>query len=132
MVERKNSSRPVIASLQNLPVTPRKVRLVVDLIRHLPIPTALNVLENVPKRSAPMILKLLNSAVANATNNFGYNFNNLEIQEIYVNEGRKLKRFRPKAKGATAPLWKRASHVHIVLAIAKAASTPASVSKEVS
>ncbi|WHP39245.1 MAG: 50S ribosomal protein L22 [Mollicutes bacterium] len=104
MVERKNSSRPVIASLQNLPVTPRKVRLVVDLIRHLPIPTALNVLENVPKRSAPMILKLLNSAVANATNNFGYNFNNLEIQEIYVNEGRKLKRFRPKAKGATAPL----------------------------
>ncbi len=125
MVERKDKSKLVRASIQNLPITPRKARLVVDLIRKLPIPKALNVLSNMPQRSAPEVLKLLNSGIANATNNFGFNFNELVIAEIFVNEGRKLKRFRPRAKGATAPIWKRACHIWLTLTVNKEQAAPA-------
>ncbi len=105
----------VQAFLKNLPITPRKVRLVTDLIAKKPLAKVLTILENNYKRASLPLFKLLNSAIANATNNSKLNANNLEIQVIEVNEGKKLKRFRPRAKGATYKIWKRYSHVRIVL-----------------
>lgn len=103
------------AFLKNLPITPRKVRLVTATVKDKPISEVLNILEHTPKRAALPLMKLLNSAIANATNNQKLNFNQLSINTIRVNEGRKLKRFRPRAKGATYSIWKRSSHVEIVL-----------------
>lgn len=89
------------AFLKNLPITPRKVRLVTALMKNKPISDVLNILEHTAKRAALPLVKLLNSAIANATNNHKMNFNRLLIETVRVNEGRKLKRFRPRAKGAT-------------------------------
>ena len=113
--KKQNNPKQTRAFLKNLPITPRKVRLVTALIKKKTISETLNILENTTKKAALPLTKLLNSAIANATNNHKLNFNQLSIQAIRVNEGRKLKRFRPRAKGVTYQIWKRYSHVEIVL-----------------
>jgi large subunit ribosomal protein L22 len=96
-------------------IAPRKVRLVVDLIRPLGIEAAVNQLTFLPSRSAKPVLKLLNSAIANATNNFNLVRSNLLIKEIRVDEGPDFTRWMPKAFGRATPISKKTSHISIIL-----------------
>jgi len=105
----------VRAKLRYLKIAPRKVRLVIDLIRGLPLAEARNQLKFVHKRAAKPILKLLESAVANAKNNFNLDENNLYIKKITADEGPKLKRWRPRAYGRATQILKRSTHVTIIL-----------------
>jgi large subunit ribosomal protein L22 len=103
------------AKLQDLRVSPRKTRLVVDVIRGLSIEDAFNQLNFVNKKVTLPIKNLLDSAVANALNNFSLEKNNLFIKEIRVDEGRTLKRWMPRARGRATPIRKRTSHITLVL-----------------
>ncbi len=103
------------AQLNNLRITPRKVRLVSGLLKGLDAVNARNQLNHLAKRSAKPFVKLLDSALANAQNNFGLVKGNLFIKNIIVNEGAKLKRFRPKGFGMTSPIEKKTSRIMIVL-----------------
>lgn len=96
-------------------IAPRKVRLVVDLIRGKEVGEAISILRHTPKGSSPIIEKLLNSAVANAEHNYNLDPNNLVISEAYVNEGPTMKRFRPRAQGRASRINKRTSHITIVV-----------------
>ena len=105
----------VIAKLNNLRISPRKVRLVADLIRGLDVSDAKVQLNFLIKRSSRPMLKLLNSAVANASHNFKLDENNLYISELIVNEGPTLKRIMPRAMGRAFYIRKRTSHITLVL-----------------
>jgi large subunit ribosomal protein L22 len=96
-------------------IAPRKMRLVVDTIRGKSVEEALNILRNLPQRSAPVVEKLLQSAVANAEQKEVADVERLLIKEAFVNEGPILKRFMPRAMGRATPLRKRTSHVTIVV-----------------
>jgi large subunit ribosomal protein L22 len=106
----------VTAKARYIRMSPRKVRLVVDVIRGLDVVSALDQLNFMNKRARLPVMKLLNSAIANAENNFELDKNNLYIKEIRVDEGPTLRRWRPRAFGRAAPIRKRTSHISIVLA----------------
>lgn len=105
----------VFAKLHYLRIAPRKVRLVADLIRGKPVKEAQTVLNFVRKRATKPLLKLLKSAIANARNNFQVTKENLYIFEIKVDEGPKLKRWRPRARGQAFEIQKKTSHITLVL-----------------
>ena len=105
----------ITAQLNYLRISPRKVRAVVELLKGLDVDSAQAQLRYLTKRSAKPLNKLLNSAVANARNNFGLDKNYLYIKEITVNEGMKLKRFKPKGFGLAMPIQRKTSHVKVVL-----------------
>jgi large subunit ribosomal protein L22 len=105
----------VRAKLKNLRVSPKKVRLVVDLVRGADAADAQNQLSFLNKGSAKDILKLLNSAIANGENNYGLKKNNLFVKEIRVDEGTTIKRWRPRAFGRAGMIRKKMSHVSLVL-----------------
>ena len=96
-------------------IAPRKVRLVIDLIRGKQVGEAIAILRHTPKSSSPVVEKLLKSAMANAEHNYDMDVNNLVVTEAYVNEGPTLKRFRPRAMGRASAINKRTSHITIVL-----------------
>jgi len=96
-------------------ISPRKARLVVDLIRSLDVASARDQLAVLSKRSSAIVLKLLNSAVANAEHNNKLSAANLKITRAFVDEGPTLKRWRPRAFGRAAAIRKRTSHITIVL-----------------
>ena len=106
----------VKASLKYLRIAPRKVRLVADLIRGLDVEEAKNLLSLERKRAAKNLLKLLNSAISNAKNNFHLNEDNLYIKTIRVDQGPTLKRYFPRAQGRATLIQKKTSHVFIELA----------------
>ncbi len=97
-------------------MSPRKVRLAAGLIRGKKVKTALDQLNFSGKWSAKPVAKLVQSAVANAKNNFGLAEDNLYIKEISVDGGATLKRWMPRAHGRATPLNKRTSHVNLTLA----------------
>ena len=101
------------ANIQLERVSPRKARLVADLIRNRTVPIAVDILKNTNKKSAPTFLKLLNSAVANAVNNHGMNASKLAIERVYVNEGPTLKRFQARGRGRAFKILKRTSKFYI-------------------
>ncbi|AUM62993.1 50S ribosomal protein L22 [Spiroplasma monobiae] len=103
------------AKLTMIRISPRKVRLVADSIRTKKISEAVAILQNQDKRSSEPVLKLLNSAVANAVNNNGMEADQLFVKTIFVNEGPTLKRFRPRAHGRAYEILKRTSHITIVV-----------------
>ncbi|ALD66842.1 50S ribosomal protein L22 [Spiroplasma cantharicola] len=103
------------AKLTMIRISPRKVRLVADTIRSKRISEAVAILQNQDKRSSEPVLKLLNSAVANAVNNNGMEADQLFVKTIFVNEGPTLKRFRPRAHGRAYEILKRTSHITIVV-----------------
>jgi large subunit ribosomal protein L22 len=103
------------AILKYLRIAPRKVRLVADLIRKKDVKRAKEILAFTKKRAALPILKLLNSAVANAKQKYGIDEENLVVDKILVNEGPKLKRVFPRARGRANIIQKKTSHVLIVL-----------------
>ena len=87
----------------------------IDLIRGKKVADALGILKFTPRKGAYLIEKVLNSAIANAENNFDLDVEDLYVSEAYVNEGPTLKRFRPRAKGSASPINKRTSHITIVV-----------------
>lgn len=106
---------PVKVHLRHLRISPRKVRLVVDLIRGLGVEQAEAQLEYMPKKAAQSILKLLRSAVAAADHDFKMEKKNLYISKAYVDVGPTLKRFMPRAMGRAAAIHKRISHITLEL-----------------
>lgn len=105
----------VKAQLNNLRIAPRKVRAIANLIKGKNVNNALDQLEYFVKKPVRPIKKLLNSAIANAENNFNMVKENLFIKELLVNEGTKLKRFRAKGFGRAANIQKKTSHIKLVL-----------------
>ncbi|MCK5044857.1 50S ribosomal protein L22 [Candidatus Parcubacteria bacterium] len=105
----------VTAKFRYLHIAPRKVRLVVDSVRGKKVEQAQTILTFMVKRSAAPMLKLLNSAVANAENSFQLDKSNLYIAKITVDEGPKYKRWHAQSRGRAAEILKRTSHVTIVL-----------------
>lgn len=103
------------AQLKHLRIAPRKVRLVLGLIRGLEVIEAENQLKIMSKRASAPVLKLLNSAVANAKNNKNIDKENLFIERIFADEGSTLKRWLPRAFGKATPINKRASHITLIL-----------------
>ena len=105
-----------IAEANNIKMSPRKVRLVVDSIRDHSLVSAINSLTMLNKRAATPVRKALQSAIANAVNNFKADKNALLIREIMVNEGVSLKRYHYAARGRIRPYKKRTSHIKVILA----------------
>jgi|TARA_B100001939_G_scaffold209067_2_gene179791 large subunit ribosomal protein L22 len=106
----------MIAKANTIRIAPRKARLVVDLIRGKEIKEARAILMFTPKAASPVILKVLNSAVANAENNNNKKLEDLFVKEVYVNEGARLKRLLPRAKGKGDIIKKRTCHITVVVA----------------
>ena len=96
-------------------IAPRKVKIVLDLIRNKPTDEAIAILKHTPKAACEPLEKLLKSAIANAENNHGMNRGNLIVSEIYANQGPTMKRIRPAAKGSASRIRKRTSHITIKL-----------------
>ena len=104
------------AHLKYARISPRKVGVVCDLIRGKDVKVARGILENTPKAASELLIKLLNSAAANAENNFGMDPEKLYVSEIYANPGPILKRGMPRAQGRMYRINKRTSHITIVVA----------------
>ena len=119
MTEKTENKKKANAKLRHLRTSPRKVRLLADIIRGLPVQEAEAQLMLSPKRSSKDLLKLLRSAVANAENNHEMNSHNLYIKEIRVDEGPTLKRWNPRAFGAVNEIHKRTSHISIILEVSE-------------
>ena len=103
------------AVAKHVRIAPRKAGLVVDLIRGKDIGEAISILKMTPKAASPIIEKVLNSAIANAENNFKMDLKKLVVSEAYANQGATMKRFRPRAQGRASRINKRTSHITIVL-----------------
>lgn len=103
------------AHANNVRVAPRKVKLVIDLIRGKQVGEAIAILRHTPKAASPVVEKLLNSAIANAEHNYQMDVNKLVIEQVYANEGPTMKRFRPRAMGRASRINKRTSHITIVV-----------------
>lgn len=97
-------------------VSPRKARLVADLIRYKTTTEALLILRSTYKKTSQILLKLLNSVIANATNNAGLDATKLYISKLLVNDGPTLKRFQPHSQGRAFPILKRTSNFYIEVA----------------
>ncbi|MBI4158381.1 MAG: 50S ribosomal protein L22 [Candidatus Yanofskybacteria bacterium] len=106
----------VKAQLNNLRMAPRKVRAVVNLLKGKNVLDALAQLEALVKRSGLPVAKLLKSTIANAENNNDMVKENLYVKSINVDEGVKLKRFKPKGFGRVSPIEKKTSRIRVVLA----------------
>lgn len=111
-----------IAHTGPLGITPRKARLVVDLVRGKTLDQAYGILANTNKAAVEPVTKLLHSAEANATNNFGMDGSLLYVATIYANESFRLKRFEPRAKGSSSPIIKRWCTITVVLKEKKGAT----------
>ena len=107
------------AILRYVRMTPRKVRMVIDLIRGRDVPEALMLLKYLPRAAAPVVEKVLNSAVANAGQQEMGDPESLKISKAYVDGGPVLKRFRPRSMGRANPIHKRTSHVTIAVSPTK-------------
>lgn len=110
------------AYLYNVRISPRKVKIVLDLIRGKNVETAAGILKNTPKSASEYCGKLLNSAVANAENNFGMDKKALVVSECFVTPGiggRSSRRMMPGGKGSGNIIHKRCSHITIAVADGK-------------
>lgn len=105
----------VHASLKNLRIAPRKVRLVSHTIVGLSANAAVIELSKQLKRSSDPMLDLLKSAIANAKNNFGLDEENLYVAQVCVGDGLRMKRFEPRAFGRSMPILKRSANVKVIL-----------------
>ncbi len=103
------------AILRGVRISPRKVQIVLDLIRNQNVDIALAALDLTPKAGCPIVKKLLNSAIANADNNHSMNKDALYVAACYVGPGPILKRIRPRAHGRAFRINKRTSNITIIL-----------------
>lgn len=104
------------AIARTIRVTPRKARLVVDLVRGKSVSEANAILVNTDKLVAPIVAKVINSAAANAVNNNNLDPEKLYVKAIYVDEGIRMKRYMPRAKGSASGLVKRTCHITAIVA----------------
>lgn len=112
---RENADRRPHATAKYIRISPRKVKIVIDLIRGKQVDDALAILMFTTKSASPVVEKLLNSAIANAENNLELPRDELYIAEIYANPGPTLKRYVARSRGSASPILKRTSHITIVL-----------------
>jgi len=103
------------ATAKYIRISPRKVRVVVDLIRGKKIQEALAILKYTPKRASEAVAKVINSAAANAEHNQQANKDELFITAAYVDQGPTLKRYQPRAMGRADILRRRTSHITVVV-----------------
>ncbi len=103
------------AKLSYARISPRKVSVVLDLIRKQPLDKAQAILKYTPKATSELLIKLVNSAAANAENNHNMDPDNLYIAECFVTPGPTLKRIQPKDHGKAFRILKRTSHITVVL-----------------
>ena len=99
------------AYLKYARISPRKVQIVLDLIRGKDVAAAMGILNNTPRAASELLIKLLKSAIANAENNFQMDATKLYVSECFVCPGPTLKRIMPRAKGSADRILKRTSHV---------------------
>ena len=112
---RVNADKRPRAIARYIRISSRKVKIVIDLIRGKSVKEAEAILRYTPKAATEPVLKLLNSAVANAENNLELNRDDLYVAEVYANQGPTLMRYRPRARGCASRIRKRTSHITIVL-----------------
>lgn len=103
------------AKALNVKVTPRKARLVIDLVRGKDVDVALDILNNTHKRAAASVAKVIKSAYANAVNNFNMNGDKLYVAEIMASDSIKMKRYLPRAKGSASGLVKRFANIYVTV-----------------
>lgn len=124
----------VQAIARGVRMSPRKVGVVASLVRGRTVEEALTILEYTPRRSALAVYKTIASAKANATHNHNIKGDTLQIVEISVTHGPRIKRFRPAAHGRALPFQRRSSHIRVVVdgAVreAKKPATPKAAKKE--
>ena len=112
---RENADKRPRAHARYIRISSSKVGIVLDLIRGKTVNEALSILKFTPKASSPVVIKLLNSAVANAENNLEMDRKELYVAETYANQGPTLKRVRPRSRGMANPILKRTSHITVIL-----------------
>ena len=97
-------------------ISPRKVRLLIDMVRGKSVDEALTMLKFAPSPTARIVAKVIKSASSNAENAFEMNPSDLKIARIFVDEARTMKRYRPRSRGRVSPILKRSSHITVVVA----------------
>jgi large subunit ribosomal protein L22 len=105
----------VKAVAKGVRLSPRKVAVVAALVRGRSVDDALTILEHTPRRSAIAVKKTILSAKANADHNHGYKPNTLQITEISVTAGPRLKRYRPAARGRALPFERKTAHIRVIV-----------------
>ena len=105
----------VSATLRRCRISPQKCRLIAKPLRGLSVERALENLRFSNTKSAALVLKVLESAVANAENNQGADIDELKVGKIWVDQGTTIKRFRARARGRASPIKKRTSHITVIL-----------------
>jgi large subunit ribosomal protein L22 len=113
--EKRDSKKEFHSCHRFARISPRKVRYVMDLVRGLPVERALDDLRFSTKRATPMIRKVIQSALANATQEAGLETSNLFISQALVDVGPRIKRFKPRAMGRAYPRLRRTCHISVVL-----------------
>ena len=103
----------VTSTLRYARTSPQKTRLIIDMIRGSNVLQAMKLVQFLPQKAAKIVRKILDSAVANAENNFGLDIDDLKVTRAFVNEAPTLKRFRARAKGRGTRILKRNSHITI-------------------
>lgn len=106
----------VRAITKYLPISPQKLRLVCDKVRGMDVQEALVVLDYMPQKGSELVGKTVASALANATNNFDLDPDEMYVSQIYAGDGPTLKRFKAGARGRYKPRLKRTSHLWVILA----------------
>lgn len=119
MAEEKKDINEVKAFARGIHVSPRKARLLVSLVKSLPVGEALTQLEFTTKKAARPLKKLINSAVANASHNFQIESNRLFVKNLRVDGGQVFLRYEPRAQGRAFPVRKRTSHISLILGVRK-------------
>lgn len=115
LARRENADKRPKAIAKYIRISPYKVRIVLDIIRDKKYNDAVAILENTPKAASPIILKVLNSAAANAENNLNMSKSDLFVAECFADQGPILKRIQPRAKGRAYRIDKRTSHITVIL-----------------
>ncbi len=105
----------VKATAKNIGASPRKVRLILERLPGLTVDQSLALLRYLPSPHARSVSKVVLSAAANAENNFDMNANDLVVKRAFADEGRTLKRFRPRSRGRVSPILKRSAHITVIL-----------------
>jgi large subunit ribosomal protein L22 len=105
----------VTATAKHLPVSARKIRLVLDQLPGKRIDDAMVMLRYLPTPHARLVAKVLKSAASNAENNYSLDPDDLRVKRAFAGEGRSLKRYRAKARGRAAPIVHRSSHITVVV-----------------
>jgi len=103
------------ATAKYVRISPRKARIVADIIKGKPVEDALNILKYTPKKAARIINKVLNSALANAEQNYTLDVDNLYVKQVRVDGGPSWKRIQPRAMGRAYRILKRTSHITVIV-----------------